>query len=325
MYYERAANLGNPTGMFSFGLVLESGRGKEPNFGLAVEWYQRARSAGSQEAAVQLAGMMLKGHGFSRPDPAGAAALYQELARMGDHRAQYYLAVLYDQGLGVPKDPVQAKYYLEQSHQQGNDSATNDLATLYLEGRDGIRPAVDLGIQILKQAEGRGHPMSHYNLGLIFQEGRYGQARDEPAARKYFEFAAEHDIMLAQVKFGTILYREAKLEPNQEVKERKLRQAARYFEKAAGDEAQGPPAAQNNFATMLMKGEGVVRDYKRARMFLEWSARQRYPMAYVHLAEIVMKGLDGVRPNREQAIALLEKAQALGSTVADDQLRQMRR
>jgi uncharacterized protein len=57
----------------------------------------------------------------------------QRLADAGNADAQYMLAVFFLNGLGGPRDPVQAKGWLEKSASQGNPRAAFSLASLYAE------------------------------------------------------------------------------------------------------------------------------------------------------------------------------------------------
>ena len=63
----------------------------------------------------------------------GAQSDLQRLADAGNAEAQYLLAVFFLNGLGGPRDPVQAKLWLEKSASQGNARAAFSLASLYAE------------------------------------------------------------------------------------------------------------------------------------------------------------------------------------------------
>src|SRR5256884_1282061 len=83
---------------------------------------------------------------FSRPDPlegvktairlkkfTEAATALQKLAGAGNAEAQYMLAVFYLNGVNGPRDPAQAKSWLEKSAGQGNARAAFSLAHLFAE------------------------------------------------------------------------------------------------------------------------------------------------------------------------------------------------
>lgn len=66
-------------------------------------------------------------------DFAKAFAIYQQLADVGDAKAQYQLANLYLQGRGTPKNPVLGKRWLEQAAEQNLAEAQFGLAQLLLD------------------------------------------------------------------------------------------------------------------------------------------------------------------------------------------------
>ena len=57
-------------------------------------------------------------------------AKLQRAALAGDSDAQYHLAYLYENGLGVPKDEVKALELYQQAANQGHPTAQNNLDTL---------------------------------------------------------------------------------------------------------------------------------------------------------------------------------------------------
>jgi TPR repeat protein len=59
-----------------------------------------------------------------------AIAKLQKAAQAGDSDAQYHLAYLYENGLGVAKDEAKALELYEQAANQGHPSAKDNLDTL---------------------------------------------------------------------------------------------------------------------------------------------------------------------------------------------------
>jgi len=57
-------------------------------------------------------------------------AKLQRAAQAGDSDAQYHLAYLYENGLGVPKDEAKALELYQQAADLGHPSAQNNLDTL---------------------------------------------------------------------------------------------------------------------------------------------------------------------------------------------------
>lgn len=63
-------------------------------------------------------------------DPARAAALYCQAARLGDAESQYYLGWMYAHGRGVQRDDAAAAYFFHAAAEQGLDVATRMLGVV---------------------------------------------------------------------------------------------------------------------------------------------------------------------------------------------------
>ena len=71
---------------------------------------------------------------FQRGDYATAARLLRDDALKGDANAQRNLGYLYEEGLGVPRDPAQALAWYQKAADQGYAAAYNDLGAMYANG-----------------------------------------------------------------------------------------------------------------------------------------------------------------------------------------------
>jgi TPR repeat protein len=88
-------------------------------------------SAGCQDRRADKA--YLKG------DYEKSAKELESLANMGEPRAQYDLAVLYDKGLGVPQSDAQALKWYSRAAEHGDRRAQYNLGLMYMNGQ-GIPP-----------------------------------------------------------------------------------------------------------------------------------------------------------------------------------------
>ena len=68
---------------------------------------------------------------------ATALQIFQPLAEQNDPRAQLYLGLLYSEGDGVGKNPIQAVYWYRKAADQGHAGAQFYLGHMYLRG-DGV-------------------------------------------------------------------------------------------------------------------------------------------------------------------------------------------
>ena len=76
---------------------------------------------------------------YLRGDYAKTAKELEGLANLGDPRAQYDLAVLYDKGLGVPQSDSEALRWYTRAADQGDARAQYNLGLMYMNGQ-GVEP-----------------------------------------------------------------------------------------------------------------------------------------------------------------------------------------
>ena len=75
MWYKRAADLGDSSGMVNLGYLHQQGKGVEQNDVAAVNLYRRAADEGNPAGIHNLASMHESGRGLGRKDPEQAADL----------------------------------------------------------------------------------------------------------------------------------------------------------------------------------------------------------------------------------------------------------
>ena len=139
-WYRAAAEQGHLRAENDLGVVLELGRGLEPDLPGAAAWYRRAAEQGLATAQGNLARLYLAGTGVER-DPAAAARWYREAAEQDDALAQYGLAGLYEHGSGVPQDIERAARWYTLAAKNGHGPAQAALGAMYAEGRGVKRDA----------------------------------------------------------------------------------------------------------------------------------------------------------------------------------------
>ncbi len=116
---------------------------------------------------------------------ADAVALYIQAAERGDLRAMVSLALLKETGDGVATDPAGALALYEKAAAAGSADAAINLSVTLL---DSPRPKdQERAITLMQQASQAGSPIATFNLGVLAQEGRFGDPGD---ARTLFERAA---------------------------------------------------------------------------------------------------------------------------------------
>lgn len=147
------AEKGNPAAMLTLGVMYERGIGTPRNFIKAFEWYGKAATANMAEG-------------------------------------YYNVGVCYEIGMGNGGDPAKAFYNFEKSAELGLAQGLYKLATLYFIGFGTTRNE-PWGVELLNRAAAAGHMVAANQLGVIYFEGRAGQAKDEGKAFTMFSRAAE--------------------------------------------------------------------------------------------------------------------------------------
>lgn len=185
-------------------------------------------------------------------------------ASAGNQSAQRNLGSIYDQGLGVNKDPAQAVLWFRKAADTGNRDAIFQLATMYEQGR-GVPQDQKQAFDWFRKAALLGDGDSQVKLGRAYLDGK-GVDRNEGEASAWFQRAADQGNLYALNRLGA-MYAEGKGVHKDEARGVKLFQAA-----AAKNDAQG----QFNLAAMYAKGRGVAKSDSAANDLYVKSARQGY-------------------------------------------------
>ena len=106
-----------------------------------------------------------------RFSPAEAAKYFQRAADAGAADAEYELAKVYEQGLGVDPDPDKALKLYQASAAQGYPDAINDLGFLYFQGGLGLTTDKAKGVDLFRQAADLRHPEAMFNYAGMIDEG----------------------------------------------------------------------------------------------------------------------------------------------------------
>lgn len=117
------------------------------------EWKPLAE-AGKRDAQFNLGLLYENGLGVPK-DPATAATWYKRAAEQDDREAQAYLAEMYAQGLGIPRDDTEALRWYKRAGELGHAAAQYNVGLFYALGR-GVEPSDIEGYAWLKVGEENG-------------------------------------------------------------------------------------------------------------------------------------------------------------------------
>ncbi len=108
---------------------------------------------------------------LNRGDQAGAVRIWRPLAAAGDVNAQYNLAVMYDQGHGVARNPAQAALWYRKAADGGMPAAMVNLGTLMMATARGPADLVAVykwfAIAATRSTDREQRASATHNIGLI--------------------------------------------------------------------------------------------------------------------------------------------------------------
>jgi TPR repeat protein len=125
-----------------------------------------------------------------RGDYVTALRFWRPLAEHGNATAQYNLGLIYENGRGVPQDPVNAVKWYRMAAEQGHANAQNNLGFMYANGQ-GVPQDYGEAIKWYRRAADQRLASAQYNLGLMQAYGE-GVPHDTVSAHMWFNLAAAH-------------------------------------------------------------------------------------------------------------------------------------
>lgn len=143
--------------------------------------------------------------------------VYQQLlskAQLGDSVAQFDIAQMYQQGLGVDKSVVQALKYYQLAAAQKDLPAEYQLGVLYLQGDEGLEPNYTVGMEWLTDAAFKGNCYAQYALARIYEQGFKDPTGREVIAPDYkrslamYQLASANHYGVAQFRLAELMLRQ---------------------------------------------------------------------------------------------------------------------
>jgi TPR repeat protein len=127
--YQKAADMGNSSGIMNIGFLYYQGLGVPKDTAKAVELWKKAADMGNQMAQHNLGCCYQDGIGVTQ-NYTKAAEYFEKAAAQGKAASQSNLGVLYRDGKGVKQDFAKAEQWLNKAVAQGNETAKKELAKL---------------------------------------------------------------------------------------------------------------------------------------------------------------------------------------------------
>jgi TPR repeat protein len=118
---------------------------------------------------------------------ARAAGLLSPLADAGNPQAQYRIAIMAQNGLGMHENHLLAFRYMKAAAEAGLDIAQHGLGFMYMEGECTEKDPAKAVHWLTKAAE-QGLIGSQTTLAMMYEEGR-GVEKDQEEANKWYRMA----------------------------------------------------------------------------------------------------------------------------------------
>jgi hypothetical protein len=134
------AKQGDTQAMYEVGRMYERGRGTESDINQALAWYEKAAKNGqNSDASARIGILYLEGQGVPQ-DYAKAFKHLSEAANAGAPAAQYYLALMYEEGHGLNSNPAAALNWYKKAAKGGYYQAEQGITRLESQAK---RPTLD--------------------------------------------------------------------------------------------------------------------------------------------------------------------------------------
>lgn len=225
-WYRLAAEAGDWEGMAVLSRMLEDGEGVGRDAAQANLWAERATagwlqdlrmdaSYGSTSAMIKIAQIYNQGHPGVPKDDAEAMRWYRMAADQGDRDAMWEMEKAYDEGRGVPRDPIEARRWEDKiiadrraeriaMAEEGDITTLRDLALEALKGEDAAgqptEKSPDEALRWLKLGAEKGDQWSMLMLSRLYAQDDFA-GKDPVTANLWADRlaaipAAERDPMI---------------------------------------------------------------------------------------------------------------------------------
>jgi len=248
---------------------------------LSAPLFRYSAMAGDTDGMYSYGKLLETGEGGIEADPIEAGKVFSELAAQGHPFAQFSLAQLYHNGIGMKKDLKEAFSLYEVSAKNGISEANTMIGNMYTTGEAGKVDLTKAAEYFTKAAE-KGDISALMSLGAFYSRGT-GVEKDYEKSFKCYKAAADQGYLTAQFNIGVNYFSGLGVEHD-------FKKAAYYFDLAA---RRGHVPAQINLGNMYYWGYGVEKDWEKSReLYREAAKTNKNAELLLKELEDEMKGLD---------------------------------
>jgi len=295
-WYGLAAEAGSPQAHLGLGIAILKTATTEELTWAGVDHIRKAAAGELADAQYYMASIYELGIGTYK-DLSKAVEFYGKAAQGGvnNARAKYGFMLLH--GIGTRQNKVEGETWLRRAALAGDGEAAAVVADIYANGESELPPNFSEAAQWYRLAAEAGNKEAARALAVMHLTGA-GLPRDADEAAKWFRKAAEAGDALAAADLAELI-RGGRTNP-------RFTEAAPvhdWFEKAA--EA-GDAVAAYNFAVCLAEGVNLEKDDARAAIWFAKAAETVVDAAYAYA--LVLEQGRGVAQDEAAARAWMAKA-----------------
>ena len=258
--FRKAAENGNPHGLFYMSQLYRVGKGRDLLRDENKSWEYLEEAVRKEHARAMALRGFLQYQGFSDyypSDTAPAMELLKKAAERGEPFSENLLGLMFYNGAGVDRSPERALDWFGKAASHGYAPAVNNLGFMYENGI-GVAKDPEKAFKMYEIAARKDLREGILNLGRAYLYG-IGVKADYLRAFPYIEKAAERNLPDAMYLAGWMLHSGYGSVAD-------LPRGFRYLDKAAQE---GNVPAISLLAEMYEKGEGVSCQPEKARELRE--------------------------------------------------------
>lgn len=262
--------------------------------------------AGNAGALTGLGELYLAGANKAPRNVPLAAEYFERAAAIGDSWGKFQLASLLIDGEGVARDIGRAVGLLEEVSEGGDPWVLITLGDLYAKG---LAEPAERAIAYFEEAAASGNAAAMTRLAQAYESGLGAAAADRAKSRGFWEAAVAKGDSFASINLALLLLDDGN--------EASVDRAVGLLDAGA---ARGEAWPATILADLLVRGDKVAQDARRAVDLLTPLADEGNPAARVALSDIYLRGAGSVAADPGRAFALVDAALEQGEAQAASRL-----
>ena len=173
--FKKAADLGDPNGLYNLGMCYMHGYGCQIDQDLALKSFRTSAEAGHPEAINNMGGFFRDGIVVSR-NPEAAVQWFERSANLGNSYGQLNFGLALQRGEGIEKDEARAATLFRDAATQGNAEAMNAYGMCFYSGT-GVEKDEIAAVRWFRASAERGCSQAMENLATCYDKG-FGVRKD---------------------------------------------------------------------------------------------------------------------------------------------------